>query len=184
MNIRTENPKVHYDGKVLPRYDAVIPRIGASITSCGTSVVRQFKTIGTCCVNGSWGISSSRNKLHAHQIIARHQIGMPTTAFASSPKDTKNLVDLAGSTPLIVKLLESTQGKGVVLAETKKVTEIVISAFCGLKAEFLVQQFVKEALAKTFVALWSGAKLLPPCAAKRPKGSFAQTFTKAGSRNQ
>jgi len=145
MAINALAPEVHYDGKRLPRYDAVIPRIGASITPYGTAIVRQFETLGTYCLNSSAGISASRDKLHAHQVLAGQKVGMPTTAFAASPKDTSNLIGLVGSAPLIVKLLESTQGKGVVLAETKKAAESVIDAFRGLKANFLVQQFVKEA---------------------------------------
>ncbi|MCL4153303.1 UNVERIFIED_CONTAM: hypothetical protein GTU68_009258 [Idotea baltica] len=145
MAINALAPEIHYDGKRLPRYDAVIPRIGATITSYGTAVLRQFETLGTYCVNGSAGITASRDKLHAHQVLAGHKIGMPTTAFAASPKDTGNLIGLVGTAPLIVKLLESTQGKGVVLAETKKAAESVIDAFRGLKANFLVQDFVKEA---------------------------------------
>ncbi|WP_434287572.1 30S ribosomal protein S6--L-glutamate ligase [Celeribacter sp. SCSIO 80788] len=145
MVINAMAPEIYYDGERLPRYDAVIPRIGASVTSYGTAVIRQFETIGTFCVNGSEGIAKSRDKLQAHQVLARHRIGMPTTAFAASPKDTDNLIALAGSAPLIVKLLESTQGRGVVLAETKKAAQSVISAFRGLKANFLVQHFVKEA---------------------------------------
>lgn len=145
MAINSLAPEVHYDGKRLPRYDAVIPRIGATITNYGTAVVRQFETLGTYCVNGSAGIAASRDKLHAHQILARHRIGMPTTAFAASPKDTDNLISLVGTAPLIVKLLESTQGKGVVMAETKKAAQSVIDAFRGLRASFLVQDFVKEA---------------------------------------
>ncbi|WGI20671.1 30S ribosomal protein S6--L-glutamate ligase [Amylibacter sp. IMCC11727] len=180
MNIRTVEPEVHYDGKVLPRYDAVIPRIGASITSYGTSVVRQFETIGTYCVNGSWGISASRDKLHAHQILARHQIGMPTTAFASSPKDTKNLIGMAGKAPLIVKLLESTQGKGVVLAETQKAAESVISAFRGLKAEFLVQQFVKEAAGEDIRCLVVGGKVVAAMRRKAAEGEFRSNLHQGG----
>ena len=145
MAINAMSPEVHYDGARLPRYDAVIPRIGSSITPYGTAVIRQFETIGTYCVNGSQGITASRDKLHSHQLMARHRIGMPNTAFASSPKDTDSLIGLVGTAPLIVKLLESTQGKGVVLAETKKAAQSVISAFRGLKANFLVQDFVKEA---------------------------------------
>ena len=145
MAINALAPEIHYDGKRLPRYDVVIPRIGASITSYGTAVLRQFETLGTYCVNGSGGIAASRDKLHAHQVLAAQKIGMPTTAFAASPKDTSNLISLVGTAPLIVKLLESTQGKGVVLAETKKAAESVIDAFRGLKANFLVQDFVKEA---------------------------------------
>ena len=145
MAINALAPEIHYDGKRLPRFDAIIPRIGASITSYGTAVLRQFETLGTYCVNGSDGIAASRDKLHAHQVLAAQKIGMPTTAFAASPKDTSNLISLVGTAPLIVKLLESTQGKGVVLAETKKAAESVIDAFRGLKANFLVQDFVKEA---------------------------------------
>ena len=145
MAINALAPEIYYDGKRLPRYDVVIPRIGASITSYGTAVLRQFETLGTYCVNGSAGITASRDKLHAHQVLSAQKIGMPTTAFAASPKDTTNLMDLVGTAPMIVKLLESTQGKGVVLAETKKAAESVIDAFRGLKANFLVQDFVKEA---------------------------------------
>jgi len=145
MAINALAPDIHYDGVPLPRYDAVIPRIGASVTPYGTAVIRQFETLGTYCVNGSVGITASRDKLHAHQVLAQHRIGMPTTAFASSPKDTDNLIGLVGSAPLIVKLLESSQGRGVVLAETKKAAQSVISAFRGLRANFLVQHFVKEA---------------------------------------
>ena len=102
------SPEVHYDGARLPRYDAVIPRIGSSITPYGTAVIRQFETIGTYCVNGSQGITASRDKLHSHQLMARHRIGMPNTAFAN----TDSLIGLVGTAPLIVKLI-------VVLAETK-----------------------------------------------------------------
>ena len=145
MAINDLAPEVHYDGQRLPRYDAVVPRIGATVTAYGTAVLRQFETVGTYCVNGSSGITASRDKLHAHQMLAARRIGMPQTAFAASPKDTDNLIGLVGTAPLIIKLLESTQGKGVVLAETKKAAQSVIDAFRGLRANFLVQGFVKEA---------------------------------------
>lgn len=160
MGINTLAPEVYYDGKRLPRYDAVIPRIGASITAYGCAVLRQFETIGTYCVNGSAGISSSRDKLHAHQVLAAKKIGMPRTAIAASPKDTDNLISLVGTAPLIVKLLESTQGKGVVLAETKKAAQSVIDAFRGLKANFLVQDFVKEAAGEDIRCLVVGGKVI------------------------
>ncbi|HSF91528.1 MAG TPA: RimK/LysX family protein, partial [Paracoccaceae bacterium] len=120
MAINAGAPEIYYDGRRLHHFDAVIPRIGSSITAYGTAVIRQFEALGTYCVNGSEGISISRDKLHAHQVLARNDIGMPLTAFASSPKDTDNLINVVGGSPLILKLLESTQGKGVVLAETKK----------------------------------------------------------------
>ena len=180
MTINALAPEVHYDGQRLPRYDAIIPRIGASITPYGTAIVRQFETVGTYCVNGSEGITASRDKLHAHQILARHKIGMPTTAFAASPKDTDNLIGLVGSAPLIVKLLESTQGKGVVLAETKKAAQSVISAFRGLKANFLVQQFVKEAAGEDIRCLVIGSKVLAAMKRTAPAGEFRSNLHQGG----
>ncbi|MCA8884652.1 MAG: 30S ribosomal protein S6--L-glutamate ligase [Rhodobacteraceae bacterium] len=180
MAINQLAPEVHYDGKRLPRYDAVIPRIGTSITPYGTAVVRQFETIGTFCVNPSHGITASRDKLHAHQILARHKIGMPATAFAASPKDTGNLIGLVGSTPLIVKLLESTQGKGVVLAETRKAAESVISAFRGLKANFLVQHFVKEAAGEDIRCLVLGGKVVAAMKRVAAEGDFRSNLHQGG----
>jgi ribosomal protein S6--L-glutamate ligase len=181
MAINALAPEVHYDGKRLPRYDAVIPRIGASITPYGTAVVRQFETIGTYCVNGSDGITASRDKLYAHQILARHKIGMPTTAFAASPKDTSNLIGLVGGAPLIVKLLESTQGRGVVLAETKKAAESVITAFRGLKASFLVQHFVKEAAGEDIRCLVIGNKVVASMKRTGAEGDFRSNLHMGGT---
>ncbi|TQF00856.1 MAG: 30S ribosomal protein S6--L-glutamate ligase [Spiribacter salinus] len=181
MAINALAPEVHYDGKRLPRYDAVIPRIGASITPYGTAVVRQFETIGTHCVNGSAGITASRDKLYAHQLMARHKIGMPNTAFASSPKDTGNLIGLVGTAPLIVKLLESTQGKGVVMAETKKAAESVIDAFRGLKANFLVQDFVKEAAGEDIRCLVIGGKVVAAMKRTGAEGDFRSNLHRGGS---
>jgi ribosomal protein S6--L-glutamate ligase len=145
LNIQSHSPEVHYDGKPLPVFDAVIPRIGASLTFYGMAVVRQFEAMGTYCLNSAASIGASRDKLAAHQILARHRIPMPTTAFANSPKDTDSLLNLVGGSPTVLKLLQSTQGRGVVLAETKKAGEAVISAFQGLDANFIAQEFVKEA---------------------------------------
>ncbi|MGB8621208.1 MAG: 30S ribosomal protein S6--L-glutamate ligase [Paracoccaceae bacterium] len=180
MAINAMAPEVHYDGKRLARYDAVIPRIGASVTSYGTAVIRQFETIGTYCVNGSDGITASRDKLYAHQILARHRIGMPTTAFAASPKDTDNLIGLVGGAPLIVKLLESTQGKGVVLAETKKAAQSVITAFRGLKASFLVQHFVKEAAGEDIRCLVIGNKVVAAMKRTGAEGDFRSNLHQGG----
>lgn len=160
LNIQSHQPEVHYDGKPLPYYDAVIPRIGASLTFYGMAVVRQFEAMGTYCVNTADAIGASRDKLAAHQILARHRINMPTTAFANSPKDTKSLITLAGGAPIVVKLLESTQGKGVVLAETQKAASAVISAFQGLDANFIAQEFVKEAAGSDVRCLVVGKKLV------------------------
>jgi ribosomal protein S6--L-glutamate ligase len=181
MAINAMAPEVYYDGKRLPRYDAVIPRIGASITPYGTAVIRQFETIGTYCVNGSAGITASRDKLHAHQVLASKKIGMPTTAFAASPKDTSNLMGLVGTAPLIVKLLESTQGKGVVLAETKKAAESVIDAFRGLKANFLVQDFVKEAAGEDIRCLVIAGKVVAAMKRTGADGDFRSNLHRGGS---
>lgn len=181
MAINALAPEVHYDGKRLPRYDAIIPRIGASVTPYGCAVIRQFETIGTYCVNGSAGILSSRDKLHAHQVLAGKRIGMPTTAFAASPKDTRNLMDLVGTAPLIVKLLESTQGKGVVLAETKKAAESVIDAFRGLKANFLVQDFVKEAAGEDIRCLVVAGKVVAAMKRTGADGDFRSNLHRGGS---
>lgn len=181
MAINQNAPAVYYDGKRLPRYDAVIPRIGASITSYGTAVVRQFETTGTYCVNASDGIGTSRDKLAAHQVLARNQIGMPATAFAASPKDTGNLIGLVGGAPLIVKLLESTQGKGVVLAETKKAADSVISAFRNLQANFLVQQFVKEANGEDIRCMVIGGKVVGAIKRKAAEGEFRSNLHQGGA---
>ncbi|GLT09966.1 30S ribosomal protein S6--L-glutamate ligase [Sulfitobacter porphyrae] len=181
MAINSLAPEVHYDGKRLPRYDAVIPRIGASVTPYGCAVIRQFETIGTYCVNGSAGILASRDKLHAHQVLAGKKIGMPTTAFAASPKDTSNLMALVSSAPLIVKLLESTQGKGVVLAETKKAAESVIDAFRGLKANFLVQNFVKEAAGEDIRCLVVAGKVVAAMKRTGAEGDFRSNLHRGGS---
>ncbi len=181
MTLNPLAPDIHYDGKRLARYDAVIPRVGASITPYGTAIVRQFETIGTWALNGSSGITASRDKLHAHQILARQKIGMPVTAFASSPKDTTNLIGLVGSTPLIVKLLESTQGKGVVLAETKKAAESVIDAFRGLKANFLVQQFVKEANGEDIRCIVMGGRVEAAIKRTAAPGEFRSNLHMGGS---
>ncbi|KZY06058.1 MULTISPECIES: 30S ribosomal protein S6--L-glutamate ligase [unclassified Sulfitobacter] len=181
MAINQLAPEVHYDGKRLPRYDAVVPRIGASITPYGCAVIRQFETIGTYCVNGSAGILASRDKLHAHQVLASKRIGMPNTAFAASPKDTSNLMALVGSAPLIVKLLESTQGKGVVLAETKKAAESVIDAFRGLKANFLVQSFVKEAAGEDIRCLVVAGKVVAAMKRTGAEGDFRSNLHRGGT---
>lgn len=146
MSIRNNKPEVRYkDGEVLDYFDAIIPRIGASVTFYVTAVLRHFEMKGAYPINPSIAISRSRDKLRAHQILSKHKIGMPNTGFAHSPQNTKDLIKLVGGAPLIIKLLEGTQGKGVVLAETQKAAESLIEAFRGLDAFFLLQEFIKEA---------------------------------------
>ena len=180
MAINTAAPEIHYDGHRLPHFDAVIPRIGVSVTAYGAAVLRQFEQTGAWCVNAAVGIVASRDKLHAHQTLARNQIDMPATAFASSPKDTDNLIDLVGSAPLVVKLLESTQGKGVVLAETRKAAQSVISAFRGLKANFLVQHFVKEAAGEDVRCLVVGGRVVAAMLRVAEPGEFRSNLHQGG----
>lgn len=145
MNITSHNPTIHYRGEELTEFDAIIPRIGASITFYGTAVVRQFEMMGVYCVNESIAITRSRDKLRSLQLLARKGIGLPVTGFAHSTQYTDDLMKMVGGTPLVVKLLQGTQGIGVVLTETRKAAESVIEAFRGLKVHLLVQEFIKEA---------------------------------------
>jgi len=181
MAVNALAPEIHYDGRRLPHFDAVIPRIGASVTAYGAAVLRQFELTGTWCVNPAAGILASRDKLHAHQILARHHIDMPATAFAASPKDTENLIALVGSAPLVVKLLESTQGKGVVLAETDKAAQSVISAFRGLKANFLVQHFVAEAAGEDIRCLVIAGRVVAAMRRVAADGEFRSNLHQGGS---
>ncbi|MEW6168266.1 MAG: 30S ribosomal protein S6--L-glutamate ligase [Pseudomonadota bacterium] len=145
MNIRPGDPEIWYRGRRLTGFDAVIPRIGASVTFYGTAVVRQFEMMDVCVVNESVAITRARDKLRALQLLARKGIGMPPTGFAHSPDDTQSLIGLVGGAPMVIKLVEGTQGQGVVLAETAQAAGSVIDAFRGLDAYFLVQRFVAEA---------------------------------------
>jgi ribosomal protein S6--L-glutamate ligase len=145
MNITSRRPSIHYRGEPLEGFDAVIPRIGASVTFYGTAVVRQFEMMGVYSLNESVAISRARDKLRCLQLLARDGIGLPVTAFAHSTKMTKDLIGVVGGAPLVVKLLEGTQGIGVVLSETEKSAESIIEAFRGLKAHFLVQEYIQEA---------------------------------------
>ena len=181
MQIGTLDPEVHYDGKALARFDAVIPRIGASITDYGMAVLRQFSNTGAFCLNGAGAIGRSRDKLLAHQLLARANIGMPITAFAHSPKDTKDLISLAGGAPVVVKLLSSTQGKGVVLAETRKAAESLVDAFRGLEANFLVQEFVAEAAGADTRCFIIGNKVVGGMKRQAAKGEFRSNLHRGGT---
>jgi len=145
MNITSHKPKVVYQGKVLEELDAIIPRIGASKTFYGTAVVRQFEVMGVFTANESQAISRSRDKLRCLQILSREGVGLPVTGFAHSTQDIDGLIEIVGGAPLVIKLLEGTQGIGVVLAETHQAAKSVIEAFRGLDANILVQEFIKEA---------------------------------------
>jgi ribosomal protein S6--L-glutamate ligase len=149
MKLDADTPEIHYrGGKILDNFDAVIPRIRPSITFYGCALTRQFEALKVFCLNSSNAITQSRDKLYSLQLLLNHGVDIPTTGFANSPLDTDDLIKMVGGPPLIVKLLEGTQGKGVVLAETKKAAESVINAFKSLNVNILVQEFIKEANGK------------------------------------
>lgn len=181
MNIASFNPEIHYDGKALTEFDAVIPRIGASITFYGTAVVRQFEMMGVFPLNESVAISRSRDKLRSLQLLSRKGIGLPVTGFAHSPNDTDDLLNLVGGAPVIVKLLEGTQGKGVVLAETRKAAESVVEAFRGLNANFLVQEFVKEAAGADIRCFVIGDKVVAAMKRQAQEGEFRSNLHRGGT---
>ncbi len=181
MGINTLSPAIYYDGRRLPRYDAVIPRIGASMTNYGMAVIRQFAMTGAYILNPAAAIGASRDKLYAHQLLARAGIGMPSTAFAHSPKDTRTLIELVGGAPLVVKLLESTQGRGVVLADTKKAAESVIDAFRGLDANFIVQEFVKEAGGADIRCFVVGGKVVASMKRQAKADEFRSNLHRGGT---
>ena len=181
MDITSNRPSMHYRGKTLEGFDAIIPRIGASVTFYGTAVVRQFEMMGVYCVNESVAISRSRDKLRSLQLLARKGIGLPVTSFAHSTKSTEDLISMVGGPPLIVKLLEGTQGKGVVLAETQKAAESTIEAFRSLEAHFLVQEFIKEAAGADFRCFVIGDKVVASMKRQGKEGEFRSNIHRGGS---
>lgn len=181
MDITKSRPAVRYKGEELPYYDAVIPRIGASITFYGTAVVRQFEMMGTFCVNESVAISRSRDKLRSLQLLSRKDVGLPRTGFASKPDDIKDLIKNVGGAPLVIKLLEGTQGIGVVLADTNKNAESIIEAFMGLKANILVQEFIKEAGGADIRCFVVGDKVVAAMKRQGAEGEFRSNLHRGGS---
>lgn len=181
MNITSHKPDVHYKGEPVMALDAIIPRIGASISFYGTAVVRQFEMMGVYSVNESVAITRSRDKLRASQLLARKGIGLPVTGFANSPDDTDDLLNFVGGAPVVIKLLEGTQGVGVVLAETKKAAESVIEAFRGLKANFMVQEYIKEAGGSDIRCLVIGDKVVAAMKRQGKEGEFRSNLHRGGS---
>jgi len=181
MDITSNNPTVRYQGKALPKYDAVIPRIGASISFYGTSVVRQFEMMGTFSINESVAISRSRDKLRSMQLLSRKGIGLPRTGFAHHPDNIKDLIKNVGGAPVVIKLLEGTQGIGVVLGETTKAAESIIEAFMGLKANILVQEFIKEAGGADIRCLVVGDKVIAAMKRQGQEGEFRSNLHRGGT---
>ena len=180
MTIATQRPTIHYKGEELIGFDAIIPRIGASITFYGAAVVRQFEMMGVYSVNESVAISRSRDKLRSLQLLARKGIGLPVTGFSHSTKYTRDLIELAGGSPLVIKLLEGTQGIGVVLAETNKAAESVIEAFRGLKENILVQEFIKEANGSDLRCFTIGGKVVAAMKRQGKDGEFRSNLHRGG----
>ena len=180
MNITSHNPEVHYKGQKLEGFDAIIPRIGASITFYGTAVVRQFEMIGVYSLNESVAITRSRDKLRSLQLLARKGIGLAVTGFAHSTQYSSDLINMVGGAPLIIKLLEGTQGIGVVLTETNKAAESVIEAFRGLKANILVQEFIKEAGGSDIRCLVVGGKVVAAMKRTAKEGEFRSNLHRGG----
>lgn len=183
MDITSSQPSIHYRGEefVSSDFDAVIPRIGASVTFYGAAVVRQFEMMGVYSVNESVAISRSRDKLRSMQLLSGKEIGIPTTAFANSPDDVNGLIREVGGAPLVIKLLEGTQGIGVVLAETKKAAESVIQAFMGLNSNILIQEFIKEAGGSDIRCLVVGDKVIAAMKRTAQAGEFRSNLHLGGT---
>jgi ribosomal protein S6--L-glutamate ligase len=181
MNITSLKPTIHFRGEVLEGFDAVIPRIGASVTFYGTAVLRQFEMMNVFPLNESVAITRSRDKLRSAQLLARKGIGMPVTGFAHNPDDIQDLLEQVGGSPVVIKLLEGTQGIGVVLAETKKAAESVIQAFMGLKANIMVQEFIKEAGGADIRCFVVGGKVVAAMKRQGPTGEFRSNLHRGGS---
>ncbi|PCS21819.1 30S ribosomal protein S6--L-glutamate ligase [Candidatus Enterovibrio escicola] len=181
MNINSTQPSIHLKGEDLVEFDAIIPRIGASVTFYGCAVLRQFEMMGVYTVNDSVAISRSRDKLRSLQLLSRKNIGMPVTGFASKPGDIKDLLSMVGGAPVVIKLLEGTQGIGVVLAETRKASESVIEAFMGLKAHIMVQEYIKEASGTDIRCFVIGDKVIAAMKRQALPGEFRSNLHLGGS---
>lgn len=181
MNITSRKPTIFYGGESLGKVDAVIPRIGASNTFYGTAVVKQFEMMDSYCVNTSDAIANSRDKLRSLQILAEAGINMPITGFASHTKDIEGVIESVGSTPLIMKLLQGTQGQGIVLAETRKAAESVMSAFRQLDADIMVQEFIKESGGTDIRAFVVGDEVVASMKRIAPEGEFRSNVHRGGT---
>lgn len=181
MNIASHKPTIHYKGEPLEGFDAVIPRIGASVTFYGAAVLRQFEMMDVYPLNESVAITRSRDKLRSLQLLSRKGIGLPLTGFANRPDDIKDMIKMVGGAPLVVKLLEGTQGIGVVLAETQKAAESVIEGFMGVKANILVQEYIKEAGGADIRCLVIGGKVVAAMKRQAAAGEFRSNLHRGGS---
>jgi ribosomal protein S6--L-glutamate ligase len=181
INVNRVKSSIHHKGEALEGFDAVIPRIGASITFYGTAVLRQFEMMGVYSLNESVAISRARDKLRSLQLLARQGIGLPVTGFADKPGDIPDLIDMVGGAPLVIKLLEGTQGIGVVLAETRTAAESVIEAFMGLNANILVQEYIREANGADIRCFVIGNKVVAAMKRQAKAGEFRSNLHRGGT---
>ena len=182
MRLDTVTPEVRYrGGSIIQDLDAIIPRIRPSMTFYGCALLRQFHSIGTYCLNSDTAISQSRDKLFSSKLFSANDIQIPITGFAKSPLDTKDLINMVGGAPLVIKLLQSAQGKGVVSAETDKAAESVINAFKSLQANILVQEFIKEAAGKDLRCFVVNGKVVASIERSAPKGEFRSNIHMGGT---
>ncbi len=181
MNITSHHPTIIYSGKELNDVDAVIPRIGATHTFYGTAVVRQFEMMGIFTANESQAITRSRDKLRCLQLLSRDGIGLPVTGCAHSTKDIDGVIDIVGGAPLVVKIVEGTQGVGVILAETRKAAEAVIEAFRGVEANILVQEFIHEAAGSDLRCIVVGGKVVAAMLRTARPGEFRSNLHRGGT---
>ncbi|MGI2258344.1 30S ribosomal protein S6--L-glutamate ligase [Shewanella sp. GXUN23E] len=180
MNINAVQSSVHLDGQAVD-LDAIIPRIAASSTFYGCALVRQFEMMGVYSLNSSIAIARSRDKLRALQLLSRKGIGMPITGFANKPDNIADLIDMVGGVPLVIKLLEGTQGIGVVLAETRKAAESVIEAFFGMKANILIQEYIRESNGSDLRCFVVGNKVVAAMLRQGKEGDFRSNLHRGGS---
>jgi ribosomal protein S6--L-glutamate ligase len=181
MKLDARSPEIRYrGGNILKEFDAVIPRIKPSVTFYGCALIRQFKNLGVYCQNSAESITQSRDKLFASQLFSNYDIHIPITGFAKSPMDTKDLIKMVNGAPLIIKLLESTQGKGVVLAETNKAAESVINAFKSVNTNILVQEFIKEANGQDIRCFVINGKVVASMQRQAAKGEFRANIHQGG----
>ncbi len=180
MNITSRKPRIYVDGEELTA-DAVIPRIAASHTFYGNAVVRQFEMMNVFTVNDSVGIARSRDKLRSMQLLAKKGVGLPVTAFAHHTDATSELIKMCGGAPLVIKLLEGTQGAGVVLAETKNAAQSVIEAFKAGNMNILVQEFIQEAKGADIRCIVVGGKVIAAMKRQAEEGEFRSNLHRGGS---
>lgn len=181
MNITSQNPSIHYKGKILDKFDAVIPRIGSSITFYGAALVRQFEMMGVFVANDSISITRAQDKLRSLQLLSRKGVGLPITGFAYSPDDIQDLIEMVGGPPLVIKILEGTQGIGVVLAETQQAATSVIEAFLDLQAHIMVQEYIKESKAADIRCFVVNGKVIAAMERRAKSGEFRSNVHRGGT---